>query len=105
MGITTDTIDVTKISKTKNGSDNGFVADVIDVQDFFERVMLEYNQVTDDNLAADINTARSIIPAGTGAIGLVPSGVLLMIVLVIVFSPIELGELANLGYDWAIVAS
>jgi pyruvate/2-oxoacid:ferredoxin oxidoreductase beta subunit/Pyruvate/2-oxoacid:ferredoxin oxidoreductase delta subunit len=68
MGITTDTIDVRKISKTKNGSDNGFTADVIDVQDFFERVMLEYNQGADDNLAADINVARSIIPAGTGAL-------------------------------------
>jgi pyruvate/2-oxoacid:ferredoxin oxidoreductase beta subunit/Pyruvate/2-oxoacid:ferredoxin oxidoreductase delta subunit len=69
MGITTDSIDVTKISKSKkNGQDNGFDANIVDVQDFFENVIAEYNKGSDDNLAADMRTARSIIPAGTGAL-------------------------------------
>ena len=70
MGVTTDKeVDVTKLTKTKgNGKDNGYDARIIDVQDFFEQVILEYNQGTDDNLTADHNVARSIIPAGTGAL-------------------------------------
>jgi pyruvate/2-oxoacid:ferredoxin oxidoreductase beta subunit/ferredoxin len=69
MGITTDSIDVTKISKSKkNGQDNGFDANIVDVQDFFENVIAEYNKGADDNLTADMQTARSIIPAGTGAL-------------------------------------
>ena len=70
MGVTTDKeFDVTKLTKTKgNGNDTGYDAKVIDVQDFFEQVILEYNHGTDDNLAADVNVARSIVPAGTGAL-------------------------------------
>lgn len=63
MGITTDVIDITKISKS-NG--NGFDPHIIDVQAFFDNVMLEYNRGNDDDLPADLNLARSIIPAGTG---------------------------------------
>ena len=69
MGITTDKLDVTKLSQSKqNGEGDGYEADIIDVQAFFDNVIAEYNQGTDDNLAADINVARSIIPAGTGAL-------------------------------------
>ena len=69
MGITTDAIDVTKLTQTKdNGHDNGYDANVIDVQDFFENVIAEYNAGADGNLAADTQLARSIIPAGTGAL-------------------------------------
>ena len=69
MGITTDSIDVTKISKSKeNGQGDGFDANIVDVQNFFDNVIAEYNQGADNNLAADVQTARSIIPAGTGAL-------------------------------------
>lgn len=69
MGITTDSIDVTKVSRSKkNGQDDGFDGSIVDVQDFFENVIAEYNKGSDDNLAADMQTARSIIPAGTGAL-------------------------------------
>jgi len=69
MGITTDRVDVTQISKSKgNGNDNGYDADIIDVQEFFDTVVFEYNKGTDNNLAADAHVARSMIPAGTGAL-------------------------------------
>ncbi len=68
MGVTIDTVDITKISKTKNNGDkNGYDANIIDVQDFFDNVVLEYNKGTaGSSLPADANMARSIIPAGTG---------------------------------------
>ncbi|MCB9162143.1 MAG: thiamine pyrophosphate-binding protein [Caldilineaceae bacterium] len=66
MGVTTDLIDITKISKTANGHD-GYAETVVDVEDFFDRVLGEYNEGTaEEGLAADDNVARSIIPAGTG---------------------------------------
>ncbi len=69
MGITTDTIDVTGISRSKhNGEGDGYEANIVDVQAFFENVIEEYNKGADDNLAADVNVARSIVPAGTGAL-------------------------------------
>lgn len=69
MGITTDTIDVTGISRSKhNGEGDGYEANIVDVQAFFENIIAEYNRGADDNLAADVNVARSIVPAGTGAL-------------------------------------
>lgn len=69
MGITTDKIDVTGISRSKhNGEGDGYAANIVDVQAFFENVIAEYNKGADDNLAADLNVARSIVPAGTGAL-------------------------------------
>ncbi len=69
MGVTTNEIDVAKLSRSSgNGKENGYDSSVVDVQDFFESVILEYNQGTDDNLAADLNVARSVVPAGTGAL-------------------------------------
>ena len=69
MGITTDRIDITKISQSsRDGKNDGYDANIIDVQNFFENVILEYNKGTDDNLAADVQVARSIVPAGTGAL-------------------------------------
>ncbi|MCA9951246.1 MAG: hypothetical protein KDE48_16460 [Anaerolineales bacterium] len=68
MGVTTNLTDVTKITRNRNGEQNGYSKDIIDVQDFFENVMLEYNQGNEDNLEADFNLARSTIPAGTGAL-------------------------------------
>jgi len=69
MGVTTNTFDPTALTKSKsNGQTNGYNADIIDVQDFFENVMLDYSQGTDNNLTADLNMARSTIPAGTGVL-------------------------------------
>jgi pyruvate/2-oxoacid:ferredoxin oxidoreductase beta subunit/NAD-dependent dihydropyrimidine dehydrogenase PreA subunit len=67
MGVLIDQGDISKITKT-NGKQNGFTADVIDVQDFFDRVMTGYNEGADGTLEADVNVARSAIPAGTGAL-------------------------------------
>ena len=69
MGVTTDQqLDVTTITQSNGAGGDGFDTDVLDVQAFFENVLCEYGQGTDDNLAADANLARSIIPAGTGAL-------------------------------------
>ncbi|MCL4831072.1 MAG: 4Fe-4S binding protein [Caldilineaceae bacterium] len=69
MAVTTNTIDITKLSKTANGNGHGgYDSSIIDVQDFFDRVLVGYNEGTgEDELSADMGTARSIIPAGTGA--------------------------------------
>ncbi len=69
MAVTTNTIDITKLSKTANGNGHGgYDSSIIDVQDFFDRVISGYNEGTgEDELPADMGTARSIIPAGTGA--------------------------------------
>ena len=69
MGVLTDKTDVSKITKTRgHGNDNGYDAAIIDVQDFFDNVLVGYNKGADDELAADVNVARSIVPAGTGAL-------------------------------------
>lgn len=71
MGVTTDQFDETKVSRSSSGGDGagtGYDPNVIDVQNFFENVVFEYYKGTDGNLAADMNVARSIIPAGTGAL-------------------------------------
>ena len=39
MGVTTDVLDVTKISKTRNGTREGFEAAIVDVNDFFDRIV------------------------------------------------------------------
>jgi pyruvate ferredoxin oxidoreductase beta subunit len=69
VAVTTNTIDITKLSKTANGNGHGgYDSSIIDVQDFFDRVISGYNEGTgEDELPADMGTARSIIPAGTGA--------------------------------------
>ncbi len=66
MGVTTDTVDITKVTKTKTNGGSGYSPDIIDVQDFFDLVVPSYNQGADDDLPADIRVARSIVPAGTG---------------------------------------
>ncbi|RME79698.1 MAG: thiamine pyrophosphate-binding protein [Chloroflexi bacterium] len=66
MGVTTDTVDITKVTKTKTNGGSGYSPDIIDVQDFFDQVVTSYNQGADDDLPADIRVARSIVPAGTG---------------------------------------
>ncbi len=69
MGVLTDKTNVSDITKSNgNGKRNGYDASVVDVQDFFDNVVLGYNKGADDDLAADVNMARSIIPAGTGAL-------------------------------------
>jgi pyruvate/2-oxoacid:ferredoxin oxidoreductase beta subunit/Pyruvate/2-oxoacid:ferredoxin oxidoreductase delta subunit len=66
MGVTTDRINITKISRTANGH-SGFDPSIVDVEDFFDRILTEYNEGTaDDGLVADDGVARSVIPAGTG---------------------------------------
>jgi pyruvate ferredoxin oxidoreductase beta subunit len=69
VAVTTNTIDITKLSKTANGNGRGgYDSSIIDVQDFFDRVITGYNEGTgEDELPADMGLARSIIPAGTGA--------------------------------------
>lgn len=69
MAVTTNTIDITKLSKTANGNgQGGYDPSIIDVDDFFNRIITGYNEGTgDDDLSADTGLARSIIPAGTGA--------------------------------------
>ncbi|MFZ1752877.1 MAG: 4Fe-4S binding protein, partial [Caldilineaceae bacterium] len=68
MAVTTN-VDITKLSKTANGNgQGGYDSSIIDVQDFFDRVLVGYNEGSgEDDLPADMGTARSIIPAGTGA--------------------------------------
>lgn len=67
MGVTTDVFDVTKISRTQNGTREGFEAAIVDVNDFFDRIVAGYNDGTgEQHLPADVGTARSVIPAGTG---------------------------------------
>ena len=67
MGITTDQVDIQKISKTDD-NDGGYDEQIIDVADFFDRVIDEYNEGAGPaTLEADVQLARSIVPAGTGA--------------------------------------
>jgi len=64
MGITTDKVKVEEISK--GADDNGYDPDIVDVDAFFERVIEGYNEGWGDSqLPADIQLARSIMPAGT----------------------------------------
>jgi len=66
MGVTTNEVDVKSISSSRGneaGSD-----DILDVQGFFDNVVLEYNKGNDGALSADMGLARSIVPAGTGAL-------------------------------------
>ena len=67
MGITTDQVDLQKISKSGD-NDGGYDEQIIDVADFFDRVIDEYNEGAGPaTLEADVQLARSIVPAGTGA--------------------------------------
>ncbi len=67
MGITTDQVDIQKMSKTGDGGE-GYDEQIIDVADFFDRVIDEYNEGSGPaTLEADVQLARSIVPAGTGA--------------------------------------
>ncbi len=66
MGVTTDRVDITRISKTANGGD-GYDPSIVDVSDFFENVLGGYNEGTAPGaLPADDRLARSVMPAGTG---------------------------------------
>ncbi len=68
MGVTTDLVDITKISKSQNGTTEGFDTTIVDVNDFFDRIVAGYNDGTGErDLPADVGVARSVIPAGTGA--------------------------------------
>jgi pyruvate/2-oxoacid:ferredoxin oxidoreductase beta subunit/NAD-dependent dihydropyrimidine dehydrogenase PreA subunit len=67
MGVTTDQVDIQKISRTDDDG-KGYDQQIVDVADFFDRVMGEYNEGTGPTtLEADVQLARSIVPAGTGA--------------------------------------
>ncbi len=66
MGITTDKIKVEELSKGQDGG--GYAQDIVDVEAFFERVIEGYNEGWGpDELPADLQIARSIMPAGTAA--------------------------------------
>ncbi len=65
MGVTTDKVDIRQLTKTRDGSD-GYDPSIVDVQEFFDRVLPEYNRGTGpETLEADLAVARSAIPAGT----------------------------------------
>ncbi|MFQ5612893.1 MAG: thiamine pyrophosphate-dependent enzyme [Anaerolineae bacterium] len=65
MGIVTDQLDISKINQ--NGQD-GYEDQIIDVNDFFDRVVEQYNDGSGPSaLPADVQVARSFVPAGTGA--------------------------------------
>lgn len=65
MGVTTDKVDVREIAAGERG---GWSEAYIDVAGFFDRVLQGYEDGTGPaELAADLDTARSLIPAGTGA--------------------------------------
>lgn len=66
MGVTTNEFDATT-ANASNGAKSG-TDGVLDVQNFFENVVLEYNRGNNEDLSADIEVARSIVPAGTGAL-------------------------------------
>ncbi len=67
MGVTTDLVDITSISKSQNGTTEGFDTTIVDVNDFFDRIVAGYNEGTGEKeLPADVGVARSVIPAGTG---------------------------------------
>ena len=64
MGVTTDKVDILQVARGKEGWSDDF----IDVADFFHRVLDGYEDGTGpENLEADLDTARSLIPVGTGA--------------------------------------
>ncbi|GAB4561098.1 MAG: hypothetical protein Kow0047_08160 [Anaerolineae bacterium] len=65
MGVVTD-YDIRKVSTGGNGH---YPPDVIDVQEFFDRVLAAYEEGTADaELEADLSVGRSLVPAGTGAL-------------------------------------
>jgi pyruvate ferredoxin oxidoreductase beta subunit len=66
MGVTTEQVDVRHLTRTGDG--DGYDAQIVDVADFFERVIAEYNEGTGPaTLEADLQLARSAVPAGTAA--------------------------------------
>jgi len=67
MAVTTDQIDISAISKSATNGGDGYDPSIVDVADFFDRVLEKYNDGSVGDLEADENLARSIIPAGTGA--------------------------------------
>jgi pyruvate/2-oxoacid:ferredoxin oxidoreductase beta subunit/Pyruvate/2-oxoacid:ferredoxin oxidoreductase delta subunit len=68
MGVTTQK-DVRRFSDTASEDlKNSKLLPVWDVADFFESVLTSYNRGEDDDLDADDALARSIIPAGSGAL-------------------------------------
>ncbi len=67
MGVTTDKVRVEKISAGGNG--DAYSKDIIDVGEFFERVVAGYNEGSaSGQLEADLGVARSLLPAGTAAL-------------------------------------
>lgn len=68
MSVITNTRDIRTISRTADGSP-GYAPSILDVEDFFQNVVGGYNEGTaEDELPADLAVARSVIPAGTGAL-------------------------------------
>lgn len=68
MGILTNETAVSTITKSKTNGQNGYDLSVLDVENFFNEVLPAYGQGNDAELDADSDLARSIIPAGTGAL-------------------------------------
>ncbi len=63
MGVTTD-VNIVDLAKGQGA----LPPEVLDIQDFFDRVIAGYNEGGGpETLPADLDVARSLIPAGTGA--------------------------------------
>jgi len=68
MGILTNETAVSTITKSKTNGQNGYDLSILDVENFFNEVLPAYGQGNDAELEADSDLARSIIPAGSGAL-------------------------------------
>jgi len=67
MGVTTNVENVDVRTITRSGEES-YEPHIVDVADFFQRVIREYNEGPGpESLVADVQLARSIVPAGTGA--------------------------------------
>jgi pyruvate ferredoxin oxidoreductase beta subunit len=70
MGVLSDQLDITKVALGWEGEQKEpYGEEIIHIEHFFENVVGAYNEGTAEaGLPADVDVARSLIPAGTGAL-------------------------------------
>ncbi len=70
MGVLSDKLDITKVALGWDGEQKEpYGEEIIHIEHFFENVVGAYNEGTAEaGLPADVDVARSLIPAGTGAL-------------------------------------
>lgn len=68
MGTLTNETAVSTRTKSNSNGQNGYDLSILDVENFFNEVLPAYGHGNDAELEADSYLARSIIPAGTGAL-------------------------------------